>query len=104
MATATLNIRMDTKTKDDFTTFCDDIGISASSLMNMFAKTVVKNQAVPFPITTRPIPCVPDGYQRLFPRNEEELEQHLERSAATPLDQCSSMEEGARHVRERLGW
>ena len=36
--TATLNVRMDSNTKQDFLDFCEEIGISASSLMNMFAK------------------------------------------------------------------
>lgn len=36
--TATLNVRMDADTKRDFSIFCDELGMSASSLMNVFAK------------------------------------------------------------------
>ncbi|MCI1480245.1 MAG: type II toxin-antitoxin system RelB/DinJ family antitoxin [Eggerthellaceae bacterium] len=53
--TATLNVRMDAETKREFTQFCDELGLSASSLMNVFAKTVVRNQAVPFPLTSQAI-------------------------------------------------
>ena len=104
MATTTLNVRMDTQTKEDFSRFCEEIGISASSLMNMFAKTVVKNQAVPFPLTTRPLPCAPEHYGRIFPQTEAQLLRDLERAADHPLDACADAEEGFARVRERLEW
>ena len=46
--TATLNVRMDADTKREFTAICEELGISASSLMNVFARMVVRNQEVPF--------------------------------------------------------
>lgn len=104
MATTTLNVRMDTQTKEEFSRFCDEIGISASSLMNMFARTVVKNQAVPFPLTTRPLPCAPERYGRVFPQTEAQLMSDLEQAAARPLDACANADEGFARVRERLGW
>ncbi|WP_172623435.1 type II toxin-antitoxin system RelB/DinJ family antitoxin [Arabiibacter massiliensis] len=104
MATTTLNVRMDTQTKEEFSRFCDEIGISASSLMNMFAKTVVKNQAVPFPLTTRSLTYIPERYGRIFPESEEQLMGDLERAAAVPLNACSSADEGFARVRERLEW
>ena len=98
----TLNVRMDAETKDAFTSFCDAIGMSASSLMNVFAKTVVRNQEVPFPLTTRPAAAV--RYARVFPRDAEELEAMLAASEATPLSDCAPMADGAALVRERMGW
>ena len=101
---STLNVRMDLETKDAFTAFCEAIGMSASSLMNVFAKTVVRNQAVPFSLTTMPEPSVAARYARIFPQSAEELEEMLAASEATPLSECAPMEAGAAKIRERMGW
>ena len=101
---ATLNVRMDSETKDAFTSFCDEIGMSASSLMNVFAKTVVRNQAVPFPVTTRAAVPTTASYARIFPQGEDELEEMLTLSASTPLSECVTMDEGMNNVKERMGW
>ena len=52
MAQTNVNIRMDEATKKAFDLFCSEIGISVSSAFNMFAKTVVREQRIPFEITT----------------------------------------------------
>ena len=101
---ATLNVRIDAETKDAFTSFCDEIGMSASSLMNVFAKAVVRNQAVPFPLTTVPQPAVAARYARIFPQDAAKLEEMLAVSEATPLAECTPMPDGAAQVRERMGW
>lgn len=101
--TATLNVRMDTETKRDFSEFCDEIGMSASSLMNVFAKTVVRNQAVPFLLTSQTKP-ISGQYARIFPESEFELMRMLSESAATPLDECICAEEGNAAIKERMGW
>ena len=101
--TATLNVRMDAETKREFTHFCDELGLSASSLMNVFAKTVVRNQAVPFPLTSQAI-APSNRYARLFPASESELMEDLRASALTPIEECVSAEEGIAAVRKRMGW
>ena len=52
MAQANVNIRMDEATKIAFDRFCEEIGISVSSAFNIFAKTVVREQRIPFELTT----------------------------------------------------
>lgn len=52
MAQTNINIRIDEKTKKAFDAFCSEIGLSVSSVFNMFAKTVVREQRIPFEITT----------------------------------------------------
>ncbi len=52
MAQTNVNIRMDESTKKAFDAFCSEIGLSVSSVFNMFAKTVVREQRIPFEITT----------------------------------------------------
>lgn len=101
--TATLNVRMDAATKDAFTAFCEDVGMSASSLMNVFAKTVVRNQEIPFAVTTRP-QGASARFARLFPADARELESMLASSEAAPLSECAPMGEAAGAVRERMGW
>lgn len=46
-----VNIRMDDTLKEQFSDFCDNIGLSMSSLFNVFAKKVVKEKKVPFDLT-----------------------------------------------------
>ncbi len=52
MAQTNVNIRMDEETKIAFDRFCDEIGISVSAAFNIFAKTVVREQRIPFELTT----------------------------------------------------
>lgn len=50
---ATLSVRLDDDTKDKFLKFCEEVGISASTAFTMFAKKVVKEQRIPFDVTTK---------------------------------------------------
>ncbi len=52
MAQTNVNIRMDEATKIAFDKFCDEIGLSVSAAFNIFAKTVVREQRIPFDLTT----------------------------------------------------
>ena len=52
MAQTNVNIRMDEDTKKAFDAFCEEIGLSVSSAFNIFAKTVVREQRIPFELTT----------------------------------------------------
>ncbi|MBE6648648.1 MAG: type II toxin-antitoxin system RelB/DinJ family antitoxin [Ruminococcaceae bacterium] len=53
MAQTNVNIRLDEETKKAFDAFCNEIGISVSAAFNIFAKTVVREQRIPFDISTR---------------------------------------------------
>lgn len=52
MAQTNVNIRMDEATKKAFDEFCAEIGLSVSAAFNIFAKTVVREQRIPFALTT----------------------------------------------------
>lgn len=52
MAQTNVNIRMDEATKVAFDQFCEEIGLSVSAAFNIFAKTVVREQRIPFELTT----------------------------------------------------
>ena len=51
MAQTNINIRMDTQLKDQFEQFCNNVGLTMSTAFNVFAKTSVKLQKIPFEIT-----------------------------------------------------
>ncbi len=52
MGQMNVNIRMDEATKTAFDRFCREIGLSASTAFNIFAKTVVREQRIPFELST----------------------------------------------------
>ena len=52
MAQTNVNIRMDEATKIAFDKFCQEIGLSVSSAINIFSKAVVREQSIPFALTT----------------------------------------------------
>lgn len=102
--TATLNVRMDAETKEKFTEFCEEVGMSASSLMNVFAKTVVRNQSVPFPISAGPCPTPSPSARRLFPRSSEELDAMLAVAEARDTSECVPAAEGFDNFEGHMGW
>ena len=51
MATSNLTVRVDENTKRDFDTFCENVGLNATSAVNMFIKTVVRTRTLPFTVT-----------------------------------------------------
>lgn len=54
MAQTTINVRIDEDLKKQFETFCNETGLNISTAINIFVKTVVKEQQIPFKITTDP--------------------------------------------------
>ena len=52
MAQTNVNIRIDEDTKVAFDKFCREIGLSTSAAFNIFAKTVVREQRIPFALNT----------------------------------------------------
>ena len=52
MTQTNINIRIDENLKKKFDTFCSEVGLSMSTAFNIFAKTVVREQRIPFEINT----------------------------------------------------
>lgn len=50
MAQTNINIRMDENLKRDFDKMCGELGMNMTTAFNIFAKTVVRQQGIPFPI------------------------------------------------------
>lgn len=54
MAQATISARVDSSDKTAFDSFCNDVGISSSSAINMFIKAVLREHRIPFSINNDP--------------------------------------------------
>lgn len=75
MAQTSVNIRMDEATKLAFDRFCEEIGLSVSAAFNIFAKTVVREQRIPFALTTE----VPNAVTVEAMREYEEMKKDPEK-------------------------
>lgn len=53
MSQTTISIRMDEGLKKSFASFCEKTGMTMSTAFTMFARDTVRNQAIPFTITTK---------------------------------------------------
>ena len=53
---ANMTISLDNATKERFTRFCDDVGLSASSVITVYIKTVIRENRIPFLIEGTYIP------------------------------------------------
>lgn len=51
MSQATFSIRMDEDLKKQFDTVCEEMGMSATTAFNIFARTVVRQKRIPFEIS-----------------------------------------------------
>ena len=50
MAQTNVNIRMDRDLKEQFSTFCADMGMTMTTAFNIFAKKAVREYRIPFEI------------------------------------------------------
>ncbi len=75
MAQTNVNIRMDEATKVAFDKFCSEIGLSVSSAFNIFAKTVVREQRIPFELTTE----IPNNITIAAMDEYDEMQKHPEK-------------------------
>lgn len=53
---ANMTISLDNRTKERFTHFCDDVGLSASSVITVYINTVIRENRIPFIIEGSHIP------------------------------------------------
>lgn len=54
MAQANLNVRIDSDDKKRFESFCEQTGMNVSVAINMFVKTVLREQKLPFEVKVDP--------------------------------------------------
>lgn len=51
MALSTISARIETKDKERFDKFCEKVGLSTSSALNLFVKAVLRENRIPFEIS-----------------------------------------------------
>lgn len=51
---STISVRIDKKNKQAFDKFCDDVGMTTSTAISIFIKTVLRENRIPFDITNDP--------------------------------------------------
>ena len=54
MSTTAISIRLDSDIKEQFDALCKEFGISTNAAFNLFARTVVREKAIPFSISLTP--------------------------------------------------
>ena len=53
MSQTTINVIIDEEVKKGFEKFCSDVGLNVSVAVNMFAKTVIREQRLPFDVALK---------------------------------------------------
>ncbi len=54
MSLATMSIRVDADLKRQVEAFCSDVGMNPSTAVNLFFKTMIRENRIPFPIERDP--------------------------------------------------
>ena len=53
MAQSTISARIDSNDKEKFDIFCNNVGLSASTAINLFVKAVLRENRIPFEISQK---------------------------------------------------
>ena len=79
MAQSTFSVRMDENLKRQFDALCSDVGMTASTAFNIFAKTVVRERKIPFEITAEKSDItLADGYNAFMALRNEAMKNGLQ--------------------------
>lgn len=71
MAQSTFSVRMDEALKQQFDSLCSEFGMSVSTAITVFAKTVVREKRIPFEISAnQPTVSREDGLRALLALRE----------------------------------
>ena len=75
MAQTNVNIRMDAQLKKQFETFCANTGLTMSSAFNVFAKTAVRQQKIPFEISLESDPFYSEANMKVLIESIKQLKE-----------------------------
>lgn len=73
---ATISARIDKNDKTRFDDFCSAVGLSASSAINMFVKTVLRRHEIPFTIESDEDPFYSESNMAELKRRAADLNAH----------------------------
>jgi DNA-damage-inducible protein J len=75
MAQTNINIRMDSQLKNQFEKFCSNVELNMSAAFNVFAKTTVRLQKIPFEITAEADPFYSESNMNTLMESIKQLEE-----------------------------
>lgn len=73
MALTTLTARVDQQDKADFDAFCSNVGLNASTAINLFVKAVLREKRIPFEIAQAPDPFFSEANIAYVKKSVQEL-------------------------------
>lgn len=73
MSQTTLNVRIDSSLKQQFDEICADMGMTASTAVTVFVRTLVRERRIPFAVTASQDPFYSESNRRHL---QESLEQY----------------------------
>lgn len=73
MAQTTITARVDASDKSKFDSFCSNVGINASTAINMFVKAVLRENRIPFEIAQNPDPFFSETNMSHVKKSVQEL-------------------------------
>lgn len=74
MSQGTLNVRMDAALKKQFDAICTEFGMSPSTAVNIFARTLVRERRIPFEIAAPLDPFYAEPNMRRLRNSLEQLQ------------------------------
>ena len=74
MSQATLNVRMDSHLKKQFEDLCVDFGMTPSTAVNVFVKTLVRERRIPFEIAAPRDPFYSESNMKRLRESIQQLE------------------------------
>lgn len=75
MATTNINVRVDSVLKQEAEALFNDLGLSMSSAINMFLRSAVMHDGIPFEIRRQ----IPNSETKAAPDEYEEMKKHPDR-------------------------
>ena len=95
MSLATMSIRVDENVRREVESFCADVGMNPSTAVNLFFKTMLRENRIPFPIERDPF------YRRSVAQAELKRQSEIIRSDPHEQEYDSLLESAAASIE---GW
>ena len=74
MSQVTLNVRMDSQLKKQFEDLCVDFGMTPSTAVNVFVKTLVRERRIPFEIAAHRDPFYAEANMKRLRESIQQLD------------------------------
>ena len=74
MSQTSLNVRMDSTLKKQFDAICTEFGMTPSTAVNIFARTIVRERRIPFEISAAKDPLYGEANMRRLRTAMEQLD------------------------------